>query len=128
MRKLSIVPSLLVVLALASACAPPSSKPGTPPARGTVITTEEVRSASGISNAFDLVQSLRPAWLRNMATDRVNATQVVVYLDDTRLGGPEALRQIAAGSVTSVQRLDSRAAQFRFGSGHTSGAIVVSTR
>jgi hypothetical protein len=50
-----------------------------------------------------------------------------VYLDNARLGGPETLREIHTGSITSVRFYDSAKAQYRFGIGHTHGAILVST-
>ena len=53
---------------------------------------------------------------------------IVVYLNDTRLGGPDALRQVETISITSIRYYDPGAANFKFGSGHHHGVIQVSTQ
>lgn len=88
--------------------------------------------AAVAADAFELVQSLRPLWLnkRGPQTDvRLPAApkegDVVVYLDRARLGGRDALREIAAASLVSIEFLDAAKASYRFGRGHPYGAIVL---
>ncbi len=85
--------------------------------------------ASGAANAYELVQTLRPVWLRRRGATSVNDLYegIVVYLDNGRLGGIESLREIAAASVGTVRFFDPAAANYRFGQGHVSGAIQVVT-
>ena len=54
---------------------------------------------------------------------------VVVYLDQSRLGGPESLRTIQVTGVTVVRHYSASEAEARFGPGHLHGAIqVITTR
>ena len=125
---------------------------GTPPVpqlveehrdRNAAIAREEIER-SGAANAYEVVQSLRPVWLRTRGlskldelttvegdlevTVRPGAPTIRVYLDGAQVGGVEALRQIAAPAVASIGYLNPTAATMRWGSGHDHGAIVVSTR
>jgi hypothetical protein len=89
---------------------------------------EEIGQA-GMANAYDLVQALRPAWLRKQGQQTATTPdEIIVYLDDTSMGGLPALRQISTGNILSVEFVDARTAQFRWGSGHAQGVILVTTR
>lgn len=93
------------------------------------ITAEEI-AAINLSSAFDVVQSLRPNWLRErgpVSLRNPQANQVVIYVDGTRLGGMEFLRQIRAGTIASMEYLSGPEATFRFGINHVGGAILVRT-
>lgn len=99
---------------------------------------------SGAANAFELVQLLRPAWLRvrGLNTLRESARGegegqslrvqrgvggLKVYLDNALLGGTETLRQVSAGVIGTVRYFDPAAATLRWGQGHAQGVILVST-
>lgn len=91
------------------------------------ITQEEIRGAAS-TTALDAVRALRPAWLVKRGPQSVSyEADIVVYLGRARMGGIDALREIAAGSVTSMEFLTPAAANYRFGAGHPYGAIIVST-
>jgi len=109
-----------------------------------VITLEEIQQGR-YSNSYELVQSLRPAWLRVRGAQSVGEAargsgaggqvsvqagqdQLVVYLDRARLGGPESLRQIDPLNIGSITFLDRAQANYRFGPGHLHGAIVLFSR
>jgi hypothetical protein len=112
---------------LAGACGARSNTAGT---RGStnLITTAEV-DASGHQDAFTLVQALRPNWLRVRGTSSIAVREIVqVYLDGSKLGGPEYLRQISTHSISSLRYMDGLEATQRWGLDHGAGAIVVSTR
>lgn len=131
MRRAILRLSCLCSLAVAAGCATGSggSLPQAPRARydTNFISTEEVK-ASGAENAYDAIQSLRSVWLtRKRGEQSFGPTDVVVYYNNARMGGSESLRQISMGPVTWIRYFDARAAQYRFGSGHTQGAILVST-
>jgi hypothetical protein len=120
-----LAPSFLLVLA---ACAAVPSQRGTSAADRNVITAEEMR-AVGLPDAFRVVQSLRPQWLRPRgSTSLGRETTIKVYLDGSLLGGPDQLQQIAASSISSIRFLDGNEATQRWGLDHGQGAIVVSTR
>jgi hypothetical protein len=82
----------------------------------------ELRQATG-SNAFDLIQQLRPQYLRRRGASQAPA----VFLDNIPRGGVDALRQIPALDVAEIRYLDSRAATQQFGTGYSGGIILVLT-
>lgn len=118
------------VLLLTTACAASSSGAGAAPSLSrdrNYIGQEEIRGAAA-TTAFDAVRALRPAWLVKRGPQSVSyEADIVVYLGRARLGGIEALREIAAGNVTSLEFLNPAAANYRFGAGHPYGVIIVST-
>jgi hypothetical protein len=117
--------SLLAVLTL-TACG--SGQPGSPRPNPDQITRAEIDEA-GPSNLFTLVQNLRPIWLRERgATSFTDETDVVVYLDRTRMGGRESLRSIHSSNVEMLQFFNAQRATARFGVGHVNGAILITTR
>lgn len=126
---------LTVAVLLASAgCA----SSGTPPAtRGTrdIITRAEI-DATPAHSAYELVSRLRPNWLRATAPGSISGGAIrrqviLVYLDDTRLGGIEALRTIGTLPILSIRFLEATEAGMvlrDIGSQPIAGAIVIRTR
>jgi hypothetical protein len=103
------------------------SQSDAPPDRN-VISLEEVEAAR-VDNAYELVRMLHPMWLRKRGSSSIqNDGDIIVYLNDTRMGGPDVLRQIETISITSIRFYDVGAANFKFGQGHMHGAIQVSTK
>ena len=130
MRPISRIALLALTLA---ACAPAGTSSGPAPARGTrdAPITQEEADGSGAVNAYDLVRNLRPMWLVTRGRHSVQnpAGDVVwVYVNSTRLGGPESLQQISAADVGSILYFDAGSANYRFGTGHLNGAIQVIPR
>ena len=133
MRHVRFAFLLLFALAAAAACSA-SGSAGTAAAGPRTslngpITLDEI-TASPATNALDLVRSLRPQWLRPRGTSRVGqgADPVVVYLNNLRMGDVNQLRELSTSQVQSVEYLDSRRAQLRFGNGHEAGVLVVVSR
>ena len=82
--------------------------------------------------AYDAVQALRPQWLvtrgiTTLAQAAGNET-IVIYLDNARLGSPEAMRRIPLGSVRYLRFFSAPQATPRWGGGHLQGAILISTQ
>ena len=130
MKRLVRRAAIAAVTLAGLACASTPRKEGTPTRRGNdVITAEEMQSVQ-FSNLYDLVQALRFRWLQSRGPDSINMQpgQVQVRLDDTRLGGVEALRSIAPTGIGSIQWVDPTTAAARWGMGYGHGAIVISTR
>ncbi len=123
-----IIAGLLLAVTVACAPAQTGDAASAPRANPNLITQQEVQ-ASNQSNAFEVVNALRPQWLRVRGMQSVHHQgTVVVYYDDTRLGGPETLRQIPANAIVSLRFVDQVTATQRWGLDHGHGAIVVSTR
>ena len=97
--------------------------------RSTLITFEEMQQRGQFSNLYDLIQELRPRWLRAQGPDTFmgQGGQVQVHMDGNRLGGVEALRGLGAHGVTSIEWMPPIDAAARFGLDHGHGAIIVST-
>ncbi|MCI0435124.1 MAG: hypothetical protein L0271_16005 [Gemmatimonadetes bacterium] len=82
----------------------------------------------GTPNLYELVERARPRWLRSRSERSfLLETQIVVYLNQQRLGPVEALRQLVLDNVTSLRWLDAAQAGLLPGASeqHTEGAIVV---
>jgi hypothetical protein len=71
-----------------------------------LIGLAEIQDAQ-LSNAYELVDRLRPDWLRSARVTREDAEgpRILVYLDGAPYGGPESLRQIPGRSVTAIRLL-----------------------
>ncbi len=109
-----------------------------------VVSVAEIRSQD-FRNAYEVVQRLRPTWLtKNTAPTRLGMTVgggggvqtdsgsgLLVYLDNTRLGGVNALRDITVAGIGSIEYMDAAKATATLpgiGSSAVSGAIVVHSR
>jgi hypothetical protein len=92
------------------------------------ITADELAKID-VQNALEAVQRLRPQFLQTRGGASASMTlgpqDVVVYVDQTRMGGPSTLAQIPIGDVKEIQYLSGTDATQRFGTGHGSGAIIV---
>jgi hypothetical protein len=97
-----------------------------------LLTTEELRAAHD-QYLYDIVQRLRPEWLRTHGASSLgtgvagnpDADQVQVYVGQVRLGGPDVLERLATSAATSLKYYTAAQAQQRFGPGHPNGAIQV---
>lgn len=119
---------VLLVLALA-ACSGASAPQNGPATRydRTRLTQQEI-AATTAANAFEAVRILRPQWLRRRgAVSITQQSDIVVYVDDVRFGGPQSLQGLSAASVISIQYLDASSATQRWGTDHVHGAILVRT-
>jgi hypothetical protein len=114
----------LVVLAGCATLGDPAERAGD---RSQIVREEVERTTH--RNAYDLIEAERPHWLRPRGrTSFQHETEVVIYLDGIRAGGPDFLKQVSLITVESLRYYDAREAQFRFGTGHTQGAINVISR
>jgi hypothetical protein len=132
----------LLMVVLVSACggggAGSSAQPSTTTAARTrgpsdLITEAEV-NAGAYQHALEVVQNLRPQMLipRGVGSDAsgLSATSIpiIVYMDDVRLGEVQSLVNIPANRIKEIRFLNSRDATTRFGTGHSSGVILVTTK
>lgn len=121
-----MVPLLMTMLA---SCASPGAGSGRLGDQDEILRAEIDSSSS--RTAYELVQSLRPQWLRTRGLVNVaqaaGAEGIVVYLDNARLGDVDAMRRVALGPVQYLRFFTAPEATQRWGAGHLQGAILIST-
>lgn len=123
MRKAAV---LALSMLLFTACA--ARQPGSQGLNADRISRVEIEEA-GPSSAYDLVRRLRPIWLRKRGnTSFTQDSDVLVYLDGTRLGETDSLRGIRTDNLERLEYWEARRANNRFGPGHQNGAILLFTR
>jgi hypothetical protein len=101
-----------------------------------LISVEEIESIREVvPTAYDVVQRLRPQYLRSRgATSFGNAAggrttpYARIVVDGVPQGDLSVLRQISAMVVKEIEYLDSKDASIRWGTGYDGGAILVRTR
>jgi hypothetical protein len=123
--------------------APSPVSPPVPAARRP-ITADEIAHSGVSTNVYDLVYSLRRNWLNVRGIETLSEAprtveaggaevtipgepQLVIYLDNTRLGTLSQLRQLPVAGVVGVRYFDGPQATYKWGMGHSHGAIVVVT-
>jgi hypothetical protein len=128
MRSLRFL-TIALLVAIAAGCASTSSTSRRTASRDTrVLTAEEIRQSSA-ANLYEVIRAYRPEWLIKRGQTSINLEgDIVVYVDNVALGGPETLRTIDVQSVQSARFMTASEAQMRYGVGHMHGAIVVTTR
>ena len=96
-----------------------------------IITREEIQDrAPDAKTAYDVIQRLRPQFLRTRASGSVTSQGTVpikVYVDGASRGTVIVLRDIQATAVISIFYLDGNDATTRYGTNHENGAIIVKT-
>lgn len=119
--------ALMVVALMAAGCAAGmgEGRVGDP----NMLTAEQI-AESDARNAHDLIEKLRPRWLTQRFTrsERLS-TGILVYQNQTRLGGLNVLRDIPIQGIYSIRYLDSAQAGQLPGAGSMAvdGAIVITT-
>jgi hypothetical protein len=105
-----------------------------PKSSSTLITEDEIEHARpNVGNAFDVVQLLRPRWLRTRemiqlpsasgGTDAQMA-QIHVYIDDRDKGDVEFLKTIPAELIYSLKFMSMTEVGARFGPSSGPGIVV----
>jgi hypothetical protein len=141
---LRLIVGALTIGSLA-ACASGGSKPpagapsttaaaNTAPKRGSanLITQAEIE-ATHLETVYDVVERLRPNWYRTRGgrsefTAGSSSAMLKAYLNSSPLGDVNTLRSVQAASVKEVQFLNAADATTRFGTGHDSGVILVTSK
>ena len=119
--------AVLALLVFAPACA--GRRPANRPAQDRNLITREQIVEHRFNNAYEAVEALHSNWLSTRGTDSFqNPGQVWVYLDNTKLGGVETLRQIGSASIGSIRYYDGITASARWGLDHGHGVIFVTSR
>ena len=110
----------------AGTTAQPDTQPR--PTRGSAdIITEAEISATVYQNALEVVQGLRPTMLRPR-TGGANAQAVMLYLDGVKMNDLQGMSTVPAERVREIRFINARDATTRWGTGHDSGVILVTTK
>ena len=109
------------------------------------ITQDEINHSGVSGSAYDLVYTLRRQWLNERGIQNLNEAphyetdangqehlvggepQLIIYLDEMKMGTISQLRTIPVASVIGVRYYDPAQANFKWGAGHAHGAIQVMT-
>jgi hypothetical protein len=117
---------LITGVLLCGACATAGEPTGSRPSQDIITRADLDRNP--VTTAYEIIQRLRPQWLRLRGSQSITGdTDLVVYVDNARMGGTESLRGISLAGVEFLRRFDPAAATLRWGAGHASGAILIST-
>lgn len=120
-RHLSRVAAVLL-LVLAGGCAS-SNGEGGPRRNADLITAEEFAGFAG-TTAYEVVQRLRPNWLRG----RSAADPPVVFVDGIRMGGVQVLSTLQTTQFREIRHRGGPEATTLYGTGVGGGTIEVRTR
>lgn len=120
--RLSCLIASLAALTIGCASAPTADKNSE---ADNSLTAAEI-TASGLPTAYDVVERLRPRWRRDLSLP--GNAEVSVYLDRRRLGGIEALKDIASRDITELRYMKGTDAIMRWGQEARGGAIIVILR
>ncbi len=116
----------LLVLALATTACSTGAGPGSaigPKGSLDRITEAELEPIAQMS-AFEAIQRLRPRWFQSRT-----GQLPMVHLDGSvRWDGEEYLRTIPCSEVEGMQYMSATDATTRFGTGYSSGAILITTK
>ena len=84
---------------------------------------------SSFLSAHNAIEQLRPTWLRPRAAPTLGTPTFypVVFVDGMRWGQLDELRSLGVSEVLTMEYMSPNDATTRFGIGHTSGAILVTT-
>lgn len=126
-----MVIAVLFVVPL-GACASAGSGGSTSSTR---ISAEEIAEMRGqVGNLYELINRVRPRWLQVRARDRSfsgGEQEIVVYQDQSLLGGLEMLRGLGLDMPLYLSYLDGAQATAQLpglGSRRIEGAIIIHTR
>lgn len=90
------------------------------------IVRAELDALAGQTDAYQVVQRLRPRWLQVRAG--IGNTMPVLYVDGGRRGGVTDLRSLRPAEIAQMDYMSASDATTRFGTGHSGGAVLVTTR
>jgi hypothetical protein len=98
--------------------------------RRDVLTTEEI-DATHASNAYDVVQRLRPQWLHNRGgpyADPDGSVEVRVFMNGQPIGGVAILKELSLMQVGTMRWVDPIRARGTYGPGNGRGVITITGR
>ena len=119
----------ILVVVLAAACGSTSGR-STQGGDPNVIEIDELARVR-VATAYDIVQQLRPRFLQRRGQVSIanpDAGYAMVRLDAAPMGTLAQLRNIPAEIVQRIEFISAADATTRWGTGHSGGVILVTTR
>lgn len=117
----------LSLILLVTAC---STMAGQRRGNSDVLSREEILTSSA-STAYELIQQLRPQFLRSRGSLSVQDPRPaypVVYVNEMRHGDLESLRTILIDEIAEIRFIGAADATTRWGTGHAAGVIQILSR
>jgi hypothetical protein len=124
LRALRLPTAALLALVFAQACASGGTGERAPSRAGSTITAEEMQEAASGSDAWQVIERLRPAWLRQ----RAGIGSTMVFVNGQRYGDLNSLRGISVADLESARLLSAADATTLYGTGYPAGIIDLRTR
>ncbi|HSJ32433.1 MAG TPA: hypothetical protein VK933_13415 [Longimicrobiales bacterium] len=123
MQRRTVLSLLLAVLLTAAGCA---SSGGTSARRDSRVLMPEEIATVPVNNLYEAIDRLRPRWLemRDVRSLGTGVGQIVVFLNNSYVGGPETLRQFQAHQVVRIRYLDAAQASATLTGYDTSRHVV----
>lgn len=123
---------LLPAMLFAAACAS-SGGAGATAQRGDpnlIRRTELTEAQLNDMTAYQVVQQVRPRMLSSLGPTAVSGMSggLVVYLDASKLGSAESMKEIRMAELQEIRYLPPSEATLRYGTGHENGVIVLRRR
>lgn len=119
---------LTALLAVVAACGGTQATNRPVPVGSHFVITEAELQAAQDRTLFELIQRIRPTFLRSrqvQTTTTTNPEPVHVYVDGQRTEGLDVLRRFSPQLVHEVRFYEPQEANVRFGTGHHGGLIAV---
>ena len=115
---------VLAVAGCASSAGGPTESTGGSPNR---LVRADLNAVPQAGTAFQVVQLLRPAWLRTRSSSLVSqSASAEVLVDGMRMpNGLESLRSMPTDGIEMMEFLSAADATTRYGTGFPAGAILI---
>jgi outer membrane receptor for ferrienterochelin and colicin len=120
----------LLALAVSTACATAGTG-AAPASRNANVISEPEIAASHESNAYEVIRTLRPLYLKSRGKSSINGSGsdfASVYLDGQPYGDLSTLRNIVSSQIREIRYYSSTDAMTRFGMQAAGGAIDIHTK
>ena len=95
-----------------------------------LLREEIFRDGEADPTAYELIQRLRPNWLRargQVSLGSPEAAYALVYMNEVLFGGLMTLHQIPPSQIERMEFIRGIDASIRWGTGHTAGIISIVT-
>lgn len=122
-----------ILLMVAGGCAAGGGATGTTGSGSSMrnVIGEAELEGMGELNVYEAVRRLKPTWLRYRGQSVLTAPEregLKIYLDGSYYGEPQSLEGLRVRNIQQIQFLDAREATLRLGTGHTVGALLLTSR
>ena len=121
--------ALAVLLLTVASCTATGNAPGERRPGSGAITRAELDGVSFLT-AHNAIERLQPTWLRPRGPPSIADPNLypVIYVDGMWRGDLDELHTIAVEDVETIQFISAIDATTRYGTGHASGVIFLTTR